>query len=159
MCSYNFKQLQHHGCHPSEMSGTNCPFQDLRQARHFDKRAERRLLGIHLLGCRMEHQRDSGRSAQREIVLERSRIPREILVWPKLRRIHKDRRDDEIAFAPSDLHQADMPRVQRSHRRHEPNTQATPLGRVDRLPHRREILRQNQPRRDTVRRHSSSPRK
>src|SRR5690606_14526320 len=68
---------------------------------------------------RVEHEIDAGLFTQFQIDVARPRIALEVLMRPELRRVHEDTDRRRVAVAARPLHQAEMPGVQRSHRRHE----------------------------------------
>ncbi len=61
---------------------------------------------------------------QFQIGLERAGITTEIFVGPKLSWVDKDSRDHAVTFLPRTFHQANVPGVQRPHRRYQAHPQA-----------------------------------
>ena len=66
-----------------------------------------------------------------EVALQRSRVLVEILVGSELRGVHEDRDHHRVALLASRLDEAEVPRVQRSHRRHDADRQPRPPRRFD----------------------------
>lgn len=78
----------------------------------------------------MEDQADARSPAERDIVLERTRIFFKILLRAKLGRVDEDRHNHELALATCLCHQADVPGVQSPHGRYETNLGTTLTGRT-----------------------------
>ena len=79
---------------------------------------------VHLLVRRSKDDLRSAVGQQLEIGVQRAGILREILGRSELRRIDVDRDDRAVAFGLGRAHQAQVPFVQRPHRRHESDSLA-----------------------------------
>ena len=99
------------------MSRPPLPFKPHRRPAHDDPRGvPRRIDSGYLRRVDPPH---AVRRELRRVGGERPRISSEILLRAKLRRIHEDRDGNVVAVAGRPGHEADMARVQRSHRGHE----------------------------------------
>src|SRR4030095_4878338 len=98
-------------------------------------RASRRR-GIHL-GCRRhEHVVDPERCAEREIVVERARVLRQVVGAVELQRVDEDADDGPSAFAPGTSDQPSVAVVQRAHGGDESDTRPPPPRFIEALPER-----------------------
>ena len=69
--------------------------------------------------------RIDARAAQQAGVVRRvSGVASEILTWPELDWVHEDADDHNVVFDSRRLDQAEMPGMERPHRRHEPDFEA-----------------------------------
>jgi hypothetical protein len=86
---------------------------------HVDPRLEAG--GIHFLSRRLKDEIDACVLGDANVTLLVPGILFEVLCRPELSRVHEDADDDDVAFLPRRVEQGEVPAVQRTHRRHEPD--------------------------------------
>jgi len=79
---------------------------------------------VHRLGRRLVDGVDLGRGKHRDVALGVARVAGEILARAELDRVHEDAHDHDVVLGARQLDQAQVPRVERAHRRHEPDRAA-----------------------------------
>src|SRR5262249_13706694 len=115
------EQLQHDRADTTEVPGSRGSFQHILES--LDLHPGREALRINRLPNRGEDQVDALGPADFEIALKRPWVAREVLARTELRRVDEERQHDEARLTASGPDQADVPLVQRSHRRYEANAQ------------------------------------
>ena len=84
----------------------------------------RRRRGVHLFNRRQEQRIDAESLARVSVGLESTRIPVEIILAIELQRVDEDAYHDARTFVARPLDQPFMPRMQRAHRRYQPDRSA-----------------------------------
>src|ERR1700733_1751083 len=110
------EQLRNNRSHTSKVSRPRSTIQPVADPGHDYLRYS--ALRIHLRCVRSTQHLNSLRLQRSAVGLKRPRIPREILPRTKLKRVHKNGRGHDIAFAPCSPHHRQMPFMQSTHRRH-----------------------------------------
>ena len=96
------------------------PLELPRQARHIDRRRDQ-ARRVDLVRLGVEHDRHAKPFTCRQVLLDRARVVGQVRALVELGRVDEDRDPDLVAQPLGLFDQAQVPGVQRAHRRHERN--------------------------------------
>ena len=113
------EELEADGRDAAEVPGPRLALEAARHLLDLDPGLEARR--VHLLGRRHEDEIDAGLLERAQVARLVARVAVEILAGPELRRVHEDADDDDVALGPRGVDERQMARVQRAHRRDEPD--------------------------------------